>query len=65
MRVVYRSDSREHTQEIERLLIKSFDVTSTGGWYYNEVGGGGGRKPKIGPYWVYVVTGPKYSRIFR
>ena len=65
MRVIYVSRSHAHVEWVERELIDAlrFGLATSRGWYYNRTGGGGGPKPKNGPYYVYLVGGPRYSRI--
>jgi hypothetical protein len=65
MHVIYESSSLDHTRDLERWLIESFDekAIDVGGYYYNATGGGGGRRPLGGPYYVYCVSAPPYSRI--
>lgn len=65
MNVVYESSSHDHVCQLEYDFIERFraQIMRSDGWYYNAVGGGGGRKPHNGPYYLYLVTAPKFSRI--
>lgn len=66
MQVLYRSTSHQHVCRLESALVSRFferDDRLTY-WYYNEVGGGGGPKPVSGPYFLYLVTAPKYARLY-
>jgi hypothetical protein len=67
MHVVYRSNSYEHVCELERMMVDRFrdEIMLSPGYYWNGTGGGGGRKPYDGPYFLYLVTAPKHSRITR
>jgi hypothetical protein len=65
MHIVYRSDCHDHVCQLENQIVQRFysEIMSSTGWYYNAVGGGGGRKPRNGPYYLYLVTAPKWSRL--
>lgn len=65
MDVIYRSDSHHDVVYLERRLIERFEngLTVTPGYYYNAVGGGGGRLPRQGPYFVYVIGARPYARL--
>jgi hypothetical protein len=64
MHVIYKSTSHRHTCEIEKRLIEWFDFTPTGGYHYNACSGGGGRIPTGGPYYVYVLTAARHTRLY-
>lgn len=65
MHVLYESSSHPHVCMLEAMLVARFfqrdDVLKY--WYYNAVGGGGGPKPRSGPYYLYLVSASKYARI--
>jgi hypothetical protein len=65
MHVIYRSSSHKLVRQVETLLIDhALSVSQSAAWYYNSRGGGGGRTPSgLGPYYVYVVTAPRWARI--
>lgn len=63
MRVLYKTARHAHVCELERELIEFLGLDSSAGYYWNATGGGGGRKPVVGPFYVYLVTAPKYARI--
>lgn len=67
MHLVYRSASHVHVCELEKLMIDRLGagLMESAPWYYNEVAGGGGPKPRQGPFYLYVVTAPKFARITR
>jgi len=67
MHLIYRSGSHEHVCDLERRMIDRFGagLMASPCWYYNLIGGGGGPKPRYGPYYLYIVTAPKYARITR
>lgn len=65
MHVIYRSTSHDHVCDLERRMVNRFydDLMRSPGYYWNSTGGGGGRKPLNGPYFLYIVTAPKFARI--
>lgn len=65
MHVVYRSSSHANVCELERRIVTRFgdQLMMSPGLYWNAVGGGGGRKPLVGPYYLYLVTAPKFARL--
>lgn len=65
MHVLYRSSSHKQVCTLEARLIERANggLVSSPGWYWNCTGGGGGRKPSCGPYYLYVVVAPKYARL--
>ncbi len=62
MEIIYRSSSYENAQTLERLLIRYMDHCRSPGYYYNTAPGGEGRRPAEGPFYVYVINAPAYSR---
>ena len=52
MDVIYQTSSYEYSQDMERILINAFRDHPGN---ENIRGGGAGRKPKSGPFFVYVV----------
>jgi hypothetical protein len=65
MSVIYVSRSHKNVCQLEDILIQRFrsGLSSTKGYFYNLRGGGGGRPPRTGPYYLYLVNAPKHSRI--
>jgi hypothetical protein len=65
MDLLYRSDVFHDVTYLERKLIDRFrdGLTRTPGYYYNATGGGAGRKPGRGPFYVYVIGARAYARI--
>ena len=65
MRVIYVSTSYAHVCERETWLIDAFrdGLVRPPGYFYNARGGGGGRPPATGPYYLYVVNAPRWSRM--
>ena len=65
MHVIYKSDSHGHICDLERHMIERFEsgLMTSPGRYYNARGGGGGPKPHNSPYYLYLVTAPRYARI--
>ena len=54
MRLLYETDSHDNCTEVESILINySKDIHEDKN--ENEVGGGGGRKPEAGRYYVYAA----------
>ena len=67
MIVVYESSLHTHVCELERMMTGRFfdNLMVTPGYYWNATGGGGGRQPHNGPYYLYFVLAPKFARITR
>ncbi len=65
MEVIYSSSSYAHVQTVERYLIERFHFgeCSSPGFAHNANPGGEGRPPAEGPYYVYVVNAPAYTRL--
>ena len=63
MHVLYESSSLDNVRELERVLLAWLPIRTATGVYYNATGGGGGRVPKSGPYYLYVIGAPKYARV--
>lgn len=65
MHVIYQSLSHRHVCRLERRIIERFraEVMRSPGWYWNGCAGGGGRKPTDGPFFLYLVTAPKFARV--
>ena len=63
MVVIYQSSCWEYVKNIERSLIESLGNSFTGGFYWNQTKGGEGRQPNDSPFYVYLVTANKWSRI--
>jgi len=65
MDVIYQSRSHRHVCQVEKALVRRFFERDQelSFWYYNEVDGGGGPKPRSGPYFVYLVSARRYARI--
>lgn len=66
MHVLYESSSHRHVCDLEREFVRRFydEVMRTPGWAWNGTGGGGGRKPLAGPYFLYMVRARRYARIW-
>lgn len=66
MHVLYVSRSHSHVCSLERELVRRFDeeLMRSPGYPWNGVGGGGGRRPSYGPYYLYMVRARKYARIW-
>lgn len=67
MHVIYQSSSHVHVCSLEQMMVQRFfdDLMTSPGYYWNGTGGGGGRKPTAGPFFLYLVTAPKFARITR
>lgn len=65
MTVLYESPLHEHVCDLERAIETRFreGVTTSPGYFYNATGGGGGRKPNGGPFYLYLVTAQRHARI--
>lgn len=56
MVLIYRTESRNHVVQLEKMLVAyNFQLSE------NRTGGGGG-KPGIGPFFLYVVTTRRKKR---
>jgi hypothetical protein len=64
MNVVYSTTFYDHSQTVERELIKWIKQSRSGGYYHNEAPGGEGRPPFTGPYYVYIVGAPRFCRFY-
>ena len=63
MELIYRSDSHNHVCALERQLVERFHLgVALGGYCHNQVGGGGGRKPATGPFYLYMLLGRRHAR---
>ncbi len=67
MEVIYQSSSHDNICELERRLVLRFHLgVVLGGQHHNKVAGGGGRKPAPGgPYYLYLISAPIYTRMYR
>ena len=63
MHVLYRSSSLDSVRHLERVLIAWLPFRLATGIYYNATGGGGGRVPEHGPYYLYLIGSPRYARV--
>jgi hypothetical protein len=63
MYVIYSSSSVQHTRELEGRIINWSEKSKLDYWCHNEIAGGGGRAALEGPYYLYIVYAPRYSRI--
>ena len=65
MHVIYKSSSHARVCELERQMVDRFrgELMQSPGYYWNAQGGGGGRRPRNGPFFLYVVTAPRFARI--
>jgi hypothetical protein len=66
MHVLYESSSHDHVCALEREFVRRFDgaLMRSPGYPWNSTGGGGGRKPTSGPYYLYLVRAAKYARLW-
>ena len=67
MDVIYMSWDHDDVGYLERKLIRRFreGKVNSPGYHYNAVGGGGGRVPGAGPFYLYVVRAPRNARLFK